>query len=248
MDTAPVFHPSRSKYLVFTADILLPSLICVSVLALGYFTLFSSFFTINTVNCKLDYRDCEDPSLLAELDTIKGQNIFKISTPTIIKKLTSGDFTIQQASIARELPDIITVELQSVYPVVALRITGDSPWVVLDSKFRVIGARSDDPNVPTVEISGPLTLTVGKPIADKTIVSTLELAIRLSDELFSVKSIALLDEDTIKLSLSNDKLAIFTPKKDEIVQLRALQAILSDATIIKGVKTIDVRFSQPVLR
>lgn len=248
MDIAPVFHPARSKYLVFTADYLLPFFICIAILILGYFTLFSSFFKINNVECSLDYQACTDLSLLTELDSLKGQNIFKISTPSIVKKLTSGDFTIREAHLRRELPNIIKVELQSVYPSVALAIVGDPTWVILDSTFRVIGTRLEDPNVPTVEVTGPLTLTIGKRIGNSDIISTLELALRLSEELFSVRLISLIDQDTIKLTLSDGKIAIFTPKKDELVQLRALQAILSDDTITKGVKTIDVRFSQPVLR
>jgi len=50
------------------------------------------------------------------------------------------------------------------------------------------------------------------------------------------------------LALDSGKIAIFTPKKDELVQLRALQTILTDATILEGVNTIDVRFARPVLR
>lgn len=248
MDEPRVFHPSRSKYIVFTADYLLPILICLGVLALIYISLYSPFFKITKVDCSLDFTSCDNPGVLAELEKLKGKNIFTISPSDITSRLTSGDFTIRQASLRRALPGIITVDLQSVYPVVALRTEADSSWVVMDSKYRVIGVRSQDPNVPTVVVDGPLTLAVGKKPTDAVIIQALDIAGRLANELFSVKTITLVDEGTIKLSLPNGRSALFTTKKDELLQLRALQAILADATILKGIRTIDVRFAQPVLR
>jgi len=132
---------------------------------------------------------------------------------------------------------------------VALQVSGDDPtWIIFDSSLRVIGARRIDPNVPSVVVQGPLTFIVGKVPTDANIISSLELAKRVSDELFAVKTITLIDADTIHLALDSGKIAIFTPKKDELVQLRALQTILTDATILEGVNTIDVRFARPVLR
>lgn len=248
MDIAPVFHPSRSKYLVITTDYLIPFFICISVIFLAYFILYSPFFQVTTIECVADYQPCKDTSIIAELDKLKGKNIFTLSQSVISTRLTSGDFTIREAKLVRELPDSVKMELQSVYPVVAIQVTGDTTWVVLDSKLRVIGTRTSDPNVPTIMISESLTLTVGKTITDEVTIKALSLARRLADERFSVKKITLIDEDTVKLSLNDGRSAIFTPKKDELDQLRILQAILADATMIKGVTTIDVRWAQPVLR
>ena len=239
----------KSKYLVITYDILLPVMICLGVVALLYFVLFSSFFAVTSIHCVLDLEPCEDPSLLSELDKLKGQNIFKIVGDQVTTHLTSLDFTIREATLSKELPGSISLSLQSVYPVVALQVSGDDPtWIIFDSTLRVIGARRIDPNVPSVVVQGPLTFTVGKVPTDANIISSLELAKRVSDELFAVKTITLIDADTIHLALDSGKIAIFTPKKDELVQLRALQTILTDATILEGVNTIDVRFARPVLR
>lgn len=248
MDEPKVFKPTRSKYLVLTTDYLLPIFICLSIISLICFVLYSPFFKITKINCSLDFKDCTDPALIAELDKLKGQNIFTISPGYITSRLTSGDFTIRESVMTRELPGTVGLELQSVYPVVALQIIGDPTWVIMDSKFRVIGTRTTDPNVPTVIVAGPINLTVGKPPTTDLILKALGIAKRLSDVLFSIKTISLIDDDTIELALADKRIAIFTPKKDELDQLRILQTILGDDTIIKGVKTIDVRFSQPVLR
>lgn len=248
MAIAPVFHPARSKYLVFTADYLIPLAICLGVLVLGYFALYSPFFKVSSLTCSLDFQVCENPALLAELDKLIGQNIFTLNSAQVSARLTSGDFTIREAVLTRQLPGKVKAELQSVYPVVALQIKADPTWVVMDSRFRVIATRNIDPNVPTVVVPGPLTLVLGKPPSDESITQTLRLAIRLADELVSLTSITLLDEDTIQLTLSNGKLAILTPKKKELEQIRALQAVLGNDTILKDTRTIDVRFARPVLR
>lgn len=243
-----MFTPTHSRYFVFTIDYLLPLLVSFSVIALGYFTLYSSFFKINTVSCTLDFHDCNNPSVLVELSKLQGQNIFTLNVASISSRLTSGDFTIRQAILTRQLPNIVKVDLASVFPSVALKVMEDPTWVVLDSHFRVIATRQVNPNVPTVILQTPLTLTIGKSIADANIKEALSLAIRLADELFSLESITLIDDNTISLALSGDKIALLSPKKDEQQQLKALQAILSDATILDSAHTIDVRFTRPVIR
>ncbi|MFH2085797.1 MAG: hypothetical protein ABII21_03370 [bacterium] len=248
MSNAPVFQPTRSKYLVFTTDYLLPLMIFLGILVLSYLTIYSSIFKIRKVDCILDYLPCTNPSLGAELDKLIGQNIFLLKPAIIESRLTSGDFTIRAAKLSRSLPGTLKLEMQSIYPVVALQIQGDSTWVVLDTRFRVIATRTEDPNVTTVIVKDPLTLTVGKAPTDSLITQTLALAIRLSDEISSIKTITLIDQDTLELALLSGKKVIFSPQKDELVQLNALQAILGSDTISKGVTTIDVRFSRPVLR
>lgn len=248
MDSAPVFHPTRSKYIVFTADIIIPFLIILGVVVGIYLLLFSKYFEITQIKCQLDFSECNDPAMISELNMLKGQNIFKFKTGSVRSRLTSGDFTIREASITRVLPGTVNINLASIYPVVALQVQGDPRWVVLDSKHRVIGSREQDPNVPTVIVKNKLTFAVGRPPADDLLIHSLDLAVRLSQQLTTIKSIVLNDQDNIELVLSSGIHAILTPKKDEQEQLRALQAVLSSATILKGVKTIDVRFSQPVLR
>lgn len=248
MDSPAVFTPTRSKYLVFTSEFFIPVVVSLVVIATGVFALKSPYFQVSTVACVLDYQECQDESLLSELGKLKGQNIFTLSAKQVTDRLTSGDFTIREAKLTRTLPSSVKLELQSVYPVVALRVKGDPTWIVLDEKLRVIATRTNDPNVPTVIVPGPLTLKIGKPLEDQTLSSSLKLALRLSDELFSVKTMTLVDANTLELGLEGNIVAIFSPKKDELTQLRTLQAVLADATIIEGMHIIDLRFAQPVLR
>ncbi|MBP9670168.1 FtsQ-type POTRA domain-containing protein [Candidatus Woesebacteria bacterium] len=248
MDSPHVFHPAKSKYLVITMDYLLPLFLSALVVFLFYLAIFSPIFRVNQVTCTLDYSDCRDPSVLAELDKLKGQNIFRLQPDSLRSKLTSGDFTIREVSMKKSLPGKVEIELESVYPVVALQVTGDPNWVVLDHQYRVIATRNADPNVPTVIVPNPLVLTVGKPVTDDVLVQSIKLALSLSSELISVKSITMIDENTIHITLASGIIAVFSPRTDEARQLKSLQAVLSGGTITKGIRTIDVRFTQPVLR
>lgn len=248
MQSPHVFEPGKSKYLVITADYLIPFILSLGVICLFYLAFFSPVFTVKNITCSLDYLDCTDPSVLAEIDKLKHQNIFRLTADPLTRKLTSGDFTIREVAIHKTLPDQLSVELQSVYPVVAIQVQGDSTWAVLDPQFRVIAVREVDPNVPTLVVPGPLTLVVGKPIEDRLIQTSLNLTLRLGEELVAMKTITLVDDNTIHIALSSGITAIFSPKVDETKQLKSLQAVLSGSTITKGIRTIDVRFIQPVLR
>lgn len=249
MKPAQLFKPQKSKYLVFTLDYLMPFLITLAVIAGGYLLRFSPIFSVTTIDCQLDYQSCENPGVLAELDKLKGQNIFIVSAKEIADKLTSGDFTIRAVTMRKALPGILKFELHSVYPTVAIQVAGNpDTWVVLDDQFRVVGPKTSNPNVPTVIINSPLTLTIGQPPAEGSVLETLKITKIFKQESFSYLSLTLTDPDTIELVLPSQKKAVFTLKKDILPQLRALQTILTDATILEGVGTIDVRFSQPVLR
>ncbi len=248
MDTAPVFQPTKSKYLVLTKDLLLPAFICLGVLSLVYLLLYSSVFQITSLSCSLDFEPCRSPLVLADLAKLKGQNIFLLNKQAITDRLESADFTIAEATIKRQLPGQIIVELESIYPTVALRIKDQLSWAVFDQELQLIAVRSIDPNVPTLIITTPLTLVIGQEPAEETIIHALQLTKRLGDELFNFKSLELLDQDTLELTLSDGTIALLSPNKDESEQISVLQAILSGGTMMDEGRIIDIRFSQPVLR
>lgn len=240
--------PTKSKYLVLTYDYILPILLSLLVLFGGYLLLYSPMFHLQTITCELDFLPCENEALLAELDHLRGQNIFTFPKDELEAKLLSSDFTLATIQLARVLPNQLQVKLNSVYPSVALKVAGNSTWVVLDDRNRVIAHRDYDPNVPTLIINEPLTLVVGQAPDNSAIIHSLNLAKRLASEIPSTLSLALIDENTLELTLQDNIVAVFSPKKDELTQLRLLQSILAEDTIKKAGDIIDLRFTQPVLR
>lgn len=247
MQLAPLYHSPRSKYLVLTRDFFVPFLICLSVIISIIILLRAPVFQIQSITCTLDFAPCPSGPVLAQIEQVKGSNIFLFRPSDLIRRLESGDFTIAHASLTRQLPGSLSLSLESVYPSVAIHLAGDPTWVVFDAKSRVIGVRLVDPNVPVVELSSPLTLTVGQIPEDSTLLTSLDLAQTLGQKLASFKSLTLESDGALSLRLDGGLRAIFSPHKDVLAQVAALQAILTSDTIKEGVRVIDLRFDQPVL-
>ena len=248
MERETEFHPVRSKYVVITADILLPAAIILGVFALWWSVFRTGLFAIRTVICTVDHVPCEDRSMLAELSKYRGQNIFTLDTAALTRRLESADYTVREAVVTRSLPGTLTVSLQSVYPVVAMQVSGQGTWAVFDGELRLIGTRDSYPNVPTVVVQSAVNLAVGKVVTDQSVRSALETAKAIGAGIPSVKSIELTDPATIRLTLASGQYVLLTTEKPVEGQIRLLQAVLKDDTIVQGVAGIDVRFNQPVLK
>lgn len=237
----------KSKYFVITQDLILPVMIIILVITGAWITFKSQFFALKEVVCKLDYEPCPDGAVAAELNKYLGSNLITLETFGIGKRLTEGDFTIREAVFRKKLPNRLNVELQSVFPVAALRVSGiENEWLVLDSRNRIIGMRKEFPNVPTVLIPEPLAVRVGVELQDPELIQALAFASAIAKEIHTVQTVSL-QGDTLLLKLQDGKTVLFSTRKDQTEQIRLLQAILADTTMSNDVRTIDVRFSKPVL-
>lgn len=237
----------RSKYFVFTAELVIPILIIILLSALWWIVFKSSVFTVKYLDCELDYAPCENESVQAELEKLRGQNILQLEESTVKARLTSGDFTIRELSLKKILPNHLRVQMQSVYPVSALHLRETDNWVVLDAQKRIIGIRHQSPNVPEVLVSSLPAVRVGQVIEDHALVAAIDSALQVSVELPTVTSVSVVG-DTLELNLPESKKAILSLSQDLPSQIHILQVVLSDSTMMKGVRTVDVRFSQPVLK
>ncbi len=246
--TESEFHPVRSKYLVITADFIVPIAVTIAVAALWWIVFHTGTFAIRTIVCTSDGGQCKDTNLLAELAKYKGKNIFQVNTDALAYHLESADYMIKTAVVTRTLPGSLAVALQSVSPVVALQVAGQNEWMLFDGSLRLIGSTSTDPSIPTVLIQTPITLAVGKSANDGNLRTALEIAEKVGSAVPGVKDIALVDAETIRLDLSSGQYALLTTGKPVDDQIRLLQAVLKDATIVQDARGIDVRFNQPVLK
>ncbi len=248
MQSAPTFTPAKAKYFLLTIDFFGPLAIIIFVLLLLWLLFFSPLFKVSQVQCQLDHLPCPESALLVEIERVKSQNIFRFDTSAFAQRLTSADFTIRQANIKKILPQTLSFELSSVYPVVAIKQVHISEWVIFDDSLRLIRSMSTDPNVPTLIISTPLTLRVGEAPADTELRSLLSLTRTLHRDLPESSSITLTD-DALSINFDGKPYqALLSTSGDLSAQIRSLQAILAGATIDQGVRIIDVRFSQPVLK
>lgn len=248
MNIPKIFKPLPSKYLVLTQDILLPIAIIISILILSYLALFSSFFKVTDIECIHDFVPCKDENIKVELENLRNQNIFRLKSDVVMTRLKSGNYMLKEAELSKELPNKISIKLSSVSGSVAIKLKDQDTWLVLDNDYRYISTWDIDPNVPTLNITTSVSAVVGQKLKDDNLLLCLDMMKYLSKNLKSVKNYTLVDNSYLELSLENNKVAIFSPSKDIVLQLKALQSVLSDATITKSAHSIDVRFTQPVLR
>lgn len=237
----------KSKYFVAGLEYGVPLVVVVIVCTLIYLAFYSSYFRLSNLSCSQDFEPCQNPHLLAEIEKLRGQNIFLINPSKVIAHLTSGDYLLREGQLERVLPNTLNLSLQSVYPVLAVKVSGTDRYATLDPSLRVIRLTTIDPNVPVVVINEQLTFTLAQPVTNEKIVPILQKSLIIAESIPGIKSL-LVEGDNLSIELSSGHLAIFSIHRDIAEQVSALRSVLSDATITEGVAIIDVRFSQPVLR
>ncbi len=239
----------KSRYLVITENYLLPLLFIFLVAALILFIFHSSYFTIQNISCEQDFLPCTNPFILAELEKYKGQNIFTLDQETLKTRLIEGNKTIKKVKLALKLPNKLQITLISTTPKVALRLFQENKFVLFDDNLRAISLKTENPNLPTVTVTGSYQIQIGKQVSDPNLAKALSAALTITTKIHSLRSIHL-QEDLITLSLPNQLTALLTTTKAIEPQLRLLQAVLSDAKMLEedDTKLIDVRFNQPVLK
>lgn len=244
------FRPVRSKYLVLTTDYAIPLIVIAVVISTWFIATQTSAFTIRSITCKRGQDPCQDPAILSELDKYIGTNLLELREDNIQSTIIEGSKTVKSVVIVRRIPNSVEVSLVSTEPRVALKVESEtSSWVILDDNLRVIRIQSQDPNLPTVLASQQHQVQIGQRINSEGVGRALELALEISEQFFTVKSIAL-EGDTVVLVLPGNKKALMTTRKETYDQLIILQAILADDAISQSAtyNTIDVRFDQPVLK
>lgn len=237
---------SRSKYLVVTLDYVMPLLLFFGSLIFTYIVFFSPLFTVKTIVCTQDFEPCNNPFILAEAETLKGKNIFLLNGNKFVNLLTTGDFQTRSGEIKKDLPTTLTISLQSVYPILALHVQGETRYATLDSNLSVLKLLENNPHVPVIELNSPLSLQIGHPIPDETFNKILRYSVSIIRGISDTSEIKISGDDLI-LTLNNGLQLVLTIHRDIAHQISALKAVLEDATIREGLRKVDVRFSQPVL-
>lgn len=244
--SSPISH--KSRYVVLTSDIVIPMLIIALVVASLYFITSSNFFSIKNIECLINFRPCSDTHLLAELEKIKGQNIFTLNKQSLSARILQNNKIVSSVDITYELPNAISVRLNTSPPSVALKlIDNQNMWILLSEEFRTISLSSENPNVPTVLLEEIEGLAIGEKISDPSTISALKVALSIKGNYLPASSISLTGE-TITLELDGGRTALLSTRRGIPEQLITLRAILADETISETASIIDVRYTQPVIK
>ncbi len=238
-----------SKYFVATSAYLLPLSVLVGSALLVYFLYFSSYFQIKKLTCMQDVNEpCQNAYLLAELDQFAGQNLFLANTEVAKQRLLQGDPTLRTLTYKKTLPHTLSLELQSVYPTLALAVTGLQAYLTLDSDLRLIKASPVLPNVPLVRANQPISLRLGERVEDERLRALLLACLELAHRLPGTTTFTLSAGDITALLDDGVTRALFTLERDLESQISALHATRAGVTISFSRPLIDLRFTQPIIK
>lgn len=238
-----------SKYFVATSQVLPQVLVILFSLSSLYALFFSPLFKITNVECYQDVEtSCQNNFVLSEARDSMGQNLFRFDSQVAAEHIRRGDPTIRSLEYKKVLPGTIILEIQSVYPTLALGTVGSDSLLILDTDFRIIKSYKGNPNVPIVLYNKSLSLRVGERISDDALRAQLLACLKIVNNLPGSKNCIVSDSGLTVLLEDGVTNAIFTSARDLDEQLSALHTIRSGATISGSNPVIDVRYQQPIIK
>ncbi len=238
-----------SKYFVATSQFLLPTAAIALSIATIYLTFFSSYFKITDIECYQDVDEpCQNGFLLKDQDQFLGQNIFLLDTEAMAQRLKKGDPTIRSLEYIKTLPGKLTLQIQSVYPSLALGTQGSEDLLILDSDYRIIKSSKESSNVPVIRYDQELSIRVGERIEQEELRTILSACQKIAAQVPGTTSFTIKDGGIQVILPPGDTQAIFTTTRDLDAQLSALHTIREGVTISGSGTVIDVRYLQPIIK
>lgn len=238
-----------SKYFVATSQVLPPILVILFSLTSLYALFFSPLFKVTKVECYQDLNEsCQNGFVLAEVGESLSENLFLLDEHELGGRIMRGDPTIRALEYRKVLPGTLILQIQTVYPTLALGIEGSSSLLILDTDFRIIKSTDADPNVPIVRYNKSLSLRVGERIGDDALRSQLSACLKIVGNIPGSKN-CMVEGGGLTVLLEDGKTnAIFTTARDLDEQLSALHTIRQGVTISGSNPVIDVRYQQPIIK
>ena len=217
------------RFLIFT--------LCIS--GLVAFLAFSPTFKISRLFCQVDTSPCPPP-VLVELNQLKGLSVFLVKTQPVKTKLAQANPAYRDINFQVQFPNSIRLEITSRQPFAVVKISTDSAGLVVDQDAVVLPSSSPPAaNLALIIAPDPQALITA---------TAVKLAGLFQDYYLPFNQIMVTPDQVIQVSLPAGTLVRFSPLKDLTSQLRSLQLILKQATIVEHQpRIIDVRFDKPIL-
>ncbi|MFC1653939.1 FtsQ-type POTRA domain-containing protein [Patescibacteria group bacterium] len=212
-------------------------------------SLTSSFFRINVIECSTATDKPCDQEVLAELNRYKGQSTFLVNTKKIENKIASANPTYSGISVTARLPNIISINMDSKKTYANLKVASKSATLIVDQDLFVVSKQpKPTPGAFTIISKDIYTLGVGDKIEDELTLSAFSIAEEFVKNYLSFEEVNVVSKTEIIIKISGEKTAIITSTEDVPRQVTSLQLILSKATISPEPRIYDMRFDKPVLK
>lgn len=203
---------------------------------------------INKIECNSQYGPCSQ-SLSGDLSKITGENLAGISK--FLKNYFKDNPEVTDYSYQYKIPDKLLVNVLEDKPKYSLKDSGKDSFFLIDSSGVAVGIESSS-NLPFVEVDN-FMINIGDKVTDDKL-----FALQIINDMFSqyqIKSGKIV-ENSLEVNLASGVKVIFPLEGNRLALMGALKLIndrlnsnLGDSKIeLAGVKTIDLRFKNPILK
>lgn len=228
----------------FLHSLLLKIILSVLLLALFGLVVRGGLFDIKSIDCKSQFGPC-DQKEEEKLNVFLDKNLFTVGKKDVNQAL-AGNFMNKAVNIQRVFPNRLVVNIKKRKALVAIKIKGWDEGMFLLDKEGVVVDFVKSSGLPSVILNNGDGLIVGKKSEPN-----LDQVVKILYTAYKAEGIKIAQLEDGKLSLITKEgvEAIFPLDGDFQVLVGALQLILSRSRIDgKLPKTIDLRYSNPVLR
>jgi len=201
------------------------------------FTVLPEFIKVKKMECFSQYGIC-DESLFSETNDLIGQSLRK--TKTALKERLKVNGSVEKFSFTFKLPGTLRIDLITRKPKFALVNKQTKEIYLIDENGRVL-QKTDKTNLPKV-ISDTFS-----PPAEGMIKEDELFALNLTYSLsfFYQVDVSEMVSEGLTVQLPAGARVIFPLEGDKDTLLASLKLILSQ---VKGVKLIDLRFKNPIIK
>lgn len=225
--------------------IILPLLLTLGFSAGFYLIIRSDLFSVSKIVVTTDYDINANPKVTAILRDIKGKNILLVNDKNLIGQIKAMDIKIKEVEIKREIPNKITVQIESRQALAAIPVNGK--YYLMDREGLFFSEQLGASGMAIINL-GLQNIHLGSRIDERR-----KFILLIIDSLKGEERVADLyeREEDLEVHLSNGTTVFFSAEKTEgetQTALNALQTIISRFRIEgKRPNKIDLRFEKPVV-
>lgn len=207
---------------------------------------FPQGFSIVDVECRSSSGACPD-DLSADAARLIGTPVVLVKPHSLSRRLLRLDPRLRSANASTSFwKRILFVDLTYRAPVIQLvEDVASAMSRFVDDEGILFEDREVVEDVPAIVWKGSAALGVGNPVPEP--IRRAVVIGRHLETVVGVRPDMSVEDSLLTAEFANRFIVFFSLNRDPAAQLSALQALLRNRTIGEGVRTVDLRFEQPIV-
>jgi cell division septal protein FtsQ len=206
----------------------------------------SGFLKINQVICYENEQPCPTELWLEVNGLFLGKNLLSLSPQEAQEKIKNEMTTIDTLQLEKKMPDRLIVYLSKKTSLAVVEVKDG--YLEVDHEGTILAVLAQPSDLPLVVISGLSLNGQEKKIESTPLLTCLDALYQLLFQNIPVRRVEIRNEREFVLDLKTGPQVTFSLEGNTKEQVDSLHLILERAKIEgKEMKTIDLRFSKPVI-